>query len=404
MKKIIIALLVFIPVISFASIDFDLKYGAKGDEVIELQEYLINKGFLNSQPTGNFYSLTQKAVIAYQSSVNLPNTGFVGPMTRGKINSDLVDTTQAEISETGSVQEPIDTTKQSILQNQIDELMAQLQILIQSQNKIVQNTTPTTIPPVVVPQPMPSVSIVSAKVFSSTLENENLLLKTDFPVNIHLTKLKVKDKTTGWEKTYSLDGEILEASKHDALDDNSSVYYIYNLKFNNPLTNFVTSDSYFANGTAVLLLTSSTGELITVTTSIPQIPVSLKIETRGSVYGGNCSDLAFFVTILDQNNQIVVKNQKVTFINPDNNMEVSTTISEQSRYIHFTPQQLAGPVSFTFRSGILSAVISLNLTSMKDRLILLDGSLNGARKTDNSSIITIESTGQNFDVVAGMCK
>jgi peptidoglycan hydrolase-like protein with peptidoglycan-binding domain len=70
-------------------IDTNLSYGARGTAVTELQNMLISKGFLNTQASGNFYSLTRQAVIAYQTYLGLPATGFVGPMTRSKINSEL---------------------------------------------------------------------------------------------------------------------------------------------------------------------------------------------------------------------------------------------------------------------------------------------------------------------------
>lgn len=104
-----------------ASVDVNLKYGAKGTEVIELQEFLISKGFLVGQATGNFYSLTLKGVRGYQSSVNLPSTGFVGPLTREKINKelDLSQSDLAEKQETGEISPPVDT---SFILKQKDEL------------------------------------------------------------------------------------------------------------------------------------------------------------------------------------------------------------------------------------------------------------------------------------------
>lgn len=109
MKKLHIALLVtffVIPSISLASIDTNLKYGSRGLDVTELQDFLIDKGFLTGQSSGNFFSLTRRAVVAYQASVGLPATGFVGPMTRTKINDDLstanAPAVSAEVSETGA--------------------------------------------------------------------------------------------------------------------------------------------------------------------------------------------------------------------------------------------------------------------------------------------------------------
>lgn len=116
-KALILAIFLSLPLISFASIDINLKYGSTGSAVTELQEFLVSKGFLNTQPTGNFYSLTLAAVKAYQTSANVPSTGFVGPLTRAAINTDLATSIQEsdtqEQQETGTVapitQNPVQT-------------------------------------------------------------------------------------------------------------------------------------------------------------------------------------------------------------------------------------------------------------------------------------------------------
>lgn len=101
--------MVLIPSLSLASIDANLRYGAKGTQVTELQKFLINKGFLSGQASGSFFSLTQKAVAAYQKSISLPTTGFVGPMTRVKINEELAQTS-------ASLSVVADSSKSSIQQ------------------------------------------------------------------------------------------------------------------------------------------------------------------------------------------------------------------------------------------------------------------------------------------------
>lgn len=115
MKKIILSLvlLLSIPTITFASIDTNLYYGIKNQsQVKELQEFLIDKGLLTGEATGNFYSLTLKAVKKYQESQGLPTTGFVGSMTRGVINQELADSLKDSDVEVSSepvsapVQEP----------------------------------------------------------------------------------------------------------------------------------------------------------------------------------------------------------------------------------------------------------------------------------------------------------
>lgn len=161
MKKIIYLFLFLIPVASFATIDVNLKYGSRGPEVNELQEFLIDRGFLSGSITGNFFTLTKKAVINYQASIGLPATGFVGPVTRAELNKELSIDTQSEIIETGSTQLPIVTDTNAVLKIQLDSLMAQIATLIAQQktladtqksatdetnqvlNSIKQNTTPT---------------------------------------------------------------------------------------------------------------------------------------------------------------------------------------------------------------------------------------------------------------------
>src|ERR1035437_8220512 len=99
-KYLLAVLLIIAPVVSMASIDTNLAFGSRGQAVTNLQNLLISKGFLNSQASGGFYSLTRQAVVAYQASLGLPATGFVGPMTRAKINAGSVSQTAS----VGSVQ------------------------------------------------------------------------------------------------------------------------------------------------------------------------------------------------------------------------------------------------------------------------------------------------------------
>lgn len=208
MKKqsIFLAALCFIvPAISFASIDINLKYGAQGTEVKELQEFLIDKGFLTGQATGNFFTLTKKAVIAYQTSVDLPATGFVGPMTREKINPELVVDTTAEVQETGTVTPPTKKDTATALQNQIDALLTQLRQLNdkvktqtsvqqqtqttleqtqttlqqtqQSVQQIQQNTTPIVVTPPPAPAPVPPPEVKKEFLIVGPFDNPTTLEK-----------------------------------------------------------------------------------------------------------------------------------------------------------------------------------------------------------------------------------
>lgn len=128
MKKFIFlaGVIILFPLFSHAEIQSNLKYGSKGKEVIELQEFLIDQNFLTGSATGNFYALTLRAVKAFQTARSLPSTGYVGILTRNKINSELVietaPVTQAQIAETGSKLEPISLILQVNNQSQMTEI------------------------------------------------------------------------------------------------------------------------------------------------------------------------------------------------------------------------------------------------------------------------------------------
>ncbi len=113
MKKIIIGTVIFLaaPLVSYASINSNLSYGSTGEQVTELQQFLISNGYLQGSATGNFYSLTQQAVENFQSANSISPTGYVGSLTRTAINADLTgqvntpkNTTNAILPSTNSVQ------------------------------------------------------------------------------------------------------------------------------------------------------------------------------------------------------------------------------------------------------------------------------------------------------------
>lgn len=99
MKKFLIA--TGIAAVAFVSVaaaqgytfNANLKVGATGADVSALQSVLIANGFSipaisnGSAAPGYFGSQTLTAVKAYQASRGIPNTGFVGPLTRGALNS-----------------------------------------------------------------------------------------------------------------------------------------------------------------------------------------------------------------------------------------------------------------------------------------------------------------------------
>ncbi|MEK7650731.1 MAG: peptidoglycan-binding protein [Patescibacteria group bacterium] len=68
----------------------NLTIGSLGAEVSALQQFLIQGGYLHiTTPTGYFGALTKVAVIAWQEENNVihPGTGYVGPITRAKLDS-----------------------------------------------------------------------------------------------------------------------------------------------------------------------------------------------------------------------------------------------------------------------------------------------------------------------------
>ena len=166
MKKTLF-LLVFlsVPLLTSASINTNLSYGSRGQQVIELQNYLINKGFFTGTPSGNFFSLTKSAVLKYQASVALPTTGTIGPLTRTKINTDLATITptsnQVKVNETSSVTAL--TSKVIDLTNQMKALQNQVT------SQTIQNSTPPPVQITVVSAPQtgtPNNSTPSAPVAS----------------------------------------------------------------------------------------------------------------------------------------------------------------------------------------------------------------------------------------------
>ncbi|MCL9972049.1 MAG: serine protease [Candidatus Pacebacteria bacterium] len=103
------------PLISWAKIDSNLQFGSKGAQVVELQKFLIEKGYLNGQATGNYFGLTRQAVIAFQRASGISQTGFVGPLTRAKINSLLTESPVQSSQSTTTPQVAAQTPPLSLL-------------------------------------------------------------------------------------------------------------------------------------------------------------------------------------------------------------------------------------------------------------------------------------------------
>lgn len=165
MKKyllVVIGLLLAVPV-SAAEFETNLRYGARSPEVTKLQEFLQDEGLYTGPLSGNFYSLTLKAVKTFQTREAIsPASGYFGPLTRTRANA-IIDSQLVESNnEVGS--EPIVFSKttddvvnslqqqyQAMEENNrllVEQLARQQTIInrVQEQNTILdtirQNTTP----------------------------------------------------------------------------------------------------------------------------------------------------------------------------------------------------------------------------------------------------------------------
>ena len=102
MKKYIIASILFVcgvfSLVAAQNVTFtnDIRIDSTGADVMNLQSWLISKGYdipaISSgvAQKGYFGSQTKVAVMKYQADNGIPNTGFVGPLTRGRLNNVIV--------------------------------------------------------------------------------------------------------------------------------------------------------------------------------------------------------------------------------------------------------------------------------------------------------------------------
>lgn len=66
----------------------DLTLDSETNEVLNLQNFLMKKGLFKATPNGYFGPNTRRAVMAYQDSVGLPDTGNVFTLTRQVVNEE----------------------------------------------------------------------------------------------------------------------------------------------------------------------------------------------------------------------------------------------------------------------------------------------------------------------------
>lgn len=86
-KYILVLVLVFMPFVTKASFDSNIRYGTKNsDNVKEIQEFLTDQQVYSGPITGNFYSLTLSGIKAFQKREGIKADGYWGPATRSKAN------------------------------------------------------------------------------------------------------------------------------------------------------------------------------------------------------------------------------------------------------------------------------------------------------------------------------
>ena len=146
MKQYIILTIILSPFFASASFDRDLFYGLRQDpQVTELQEFLTTQGVYSGPVTGNFFSLTLKAVKDFQTANLISPTGYFGPLTRAKSNSLLSAVTDESGTSISPAITPPKTTDDlvaklteqiTILQQQLAELQKQQAVLTEQNQKL----------------------------------------------------------------------------------------------------------------------------------------------------------------------------------------------------------------------------------------------------------------------------
>ncbi len=106
MKKIIIgvsfllASIVQLSALTCVDLKTNLKRYNESSDVLALQNFLVDKGFLNAKPNGYFGNGTLSAVKKYQESIGLSRSGQVFPLTRAMIKKETCETSGVTVSNT----------------------------------------------------------------------------------------------------------------------------------------------------------------------------------------------------------------------------------------------------------------------------------------------------------------
>lgn len=101
--------------------DTDLQYGNWGIEVLRLQNFLEGLGYEDFVPTGFFGSKTLDAVKEFQrDNLITPQSGYFGPITRGRINMGMYTMNRENIYQTSLSLLGTDVTPDDIVPDEYD--------------------------------------------------------------------------------------------------------------------------------------------------------------------------------------------------------------------------------------------------------------------------------------------
>lgn len=159
-KYVVIFLLSIFPLLVSAQVfERDLEFGMQDDtDITKLQEFLTDEGIYSGPITGNFFSLTLKAVKKFQQREGItPAAGYFGPKTRMKVNA--VFSTSIKESKDQAVAEGVNPTLtpiasfQTTQKNQLNVMSSIMEQIVALQKQIdlllKKNSTANTIPPTV---------------------------------------------------------------------------------------------------------------------------------------------------------------------------------------------------------------------------------------------------------------
>ncbi|MFM2415090.1 MAG: putative peptidoglycan binding domain [Candidatus Parcubacteria bacterium] len=87
-----------------------LSSGMQGNDVLEVQNFLVRQGVLDSEPTGFYGTLTRGAVYRWQVAAGLEGTATVGPATADTMNAYCATGRKVSLGGTQPVNNPTTTT------------------------------------------------------------------------------------------------------------------------------------------------------------------------------------------------------------------------------------------------------------------------------------------------------